>query len=159
MYLSPFYVRSLFVADGLIVYVGDVTLAEYEGDEAITEQLFEPSSEPDGVSRGSAAPRGYLDNLNDSDFWPRYGFLAETRAAQFAPRNGIWHTVISIPCWAVAAPAVLLPVGRLVSSMRRRFRRRQRACPSCGYNLTGNVSGVCPECGTAGLCPECGGPT
>lgn len=20
-------------------------------------------------------------------------------------------------------------------------------CPACGYNLTGNVSGVCPECG------------
>jgi len=22
------------------------------------------------------------------------------------------------------------------------------ACKQCGYNLTGNVSGVCPECGT-----------
>jgi len=21
-------------------------------------------------------------------------------------------------------------------------------CQKCGYNLTGNVSGVCPECGT-----------
>jgi hypothetical protein len=21
------------------------------------------------------------------------------------------------------------------------------ACTSCGYNLTGNVSGICPECG------------
>jgi len=21
-------------------------------------------------------------------------------------------------------------------------------CPSCGYDLTGNVSGRCPECGT-----------
>jgi hypothetical protein len=35
-------------------------------------------------------------------------------------------------------------------------RRRGRAirvpdaplCGKCGYNLTGNVSGVCPECGT-----------
>ena len=24
-----------------------------------------------------------------------------------------------------------------------------RVCPSCGYDLTGNVSGTCPECGTA----------
>jgi hypothetical protein len=23
------------------------------------------------------------------------------------------------------------------------------ACVACGYNLTGNVSGVCPECGTS----------
>lgn len=22
-------------------------------------------------------------------------------------------------------------------------------CIACGYNLTGNVGGVCPECGTA----------
>lgn len=37
---------------------------------------------------------------------------------------------------------------------RRRILERRRAdrlsrglCPRCGYNLTGNVSGVCPECG------------
>lgn len=29
--------------------------------------------------------------------------------------------------------------------------------PGCGYNLTGNTSGVCPECGTASqTCPTCG---
>lgn len=27
-------------------------------------------------------------------------------------------------------------------------RRREPSCRACGYNLTGNVSGVCPECGT-----------
>ncbi len=27
-------------------------------------------------------------------------------------------------------------------------RRRQGPCVTSGYNLTGNVSGVCPECGT-----------
>ncbi len=30
----------------------------------------------------------------------------------------------------------------------RRWRRRKRnLCVLCGYNLTGNTSGVCPECG------------
>jgi len=33
-------------------------------------------------------------------------------------------------------------------------------CQSCGYDLTGNESGVCPECGTAvarpGTCRACG---
>lgn len=28
-----------------------------------------------------------------------------------------------------------------------KIRRRPGACKACGYNLTGNVSGVCPECG------------
>lgn len=30
----------------------------------------------------------------------------------------------------------------------RRLRRRGVQCIVCGYALTGNVSGVCPECGT-----------
>ena len=29
---------------------------------------------------------------------------------------------------------------------RRRFKPNE--CRHCGYDLTGNVSGVCPECGT-----------
>jgi hypothetical protein len=29
--------------------------------------------------------------------------------------------------------------------VRRQLRGQ---CPACGYDLTGNVSGVCPECGT-----------
>ena len=37
--------------------------------------------------------------------------------------------------------------------LRRRLRRCRRlhsgCCSRCGYNLTGNTSGVCPECGTA----------
>jgi len=35
--------------------------------------------------------------------------------------------------------------------LRRRLRLHHRlqfgCCPGCGYNLTGNTSGVCPECG------------
>jgi peptidoglycan/LPS O-acetylase OafA/YrhL len=29
-------------------------------------------------------------------------------------------------------------------------------CMKCGYDLTGNVSGRCPECGTSRTCPRCG---
>ena len=29
----------------------------------------------------------------------------------------------------------------------QRKRMRTDSCPACGYNLTGNTSGVCPECG------------
>ena len=31
----------------------------------------------------------------------------------------------------------------------RRRRGRGRFCRHCGYNLRGNVSGACPECGAA----------
>ena len=32
--------------------------------------------------------------------------------------------------------------------LRRHRRRRKGWCLKCGYDLTGNVSGTCPECGT-----------
>jgi hypothetical protein len=45
--------------------------------------------------------------------------------------------------------AVFLPVVRASYQSRIRARRRARGhCAVCGYDLTGNESGVCPECGT-----------
>jgi len=31
--------------------------------------------------------------------------------------------------------------------VRRRYRRRRGLCSQCGYDLRGNTTGVCPECG------------
>jgi len=41
-------------------------------------------------------------------------------------------------------PAIAFVRGPL----RRWHRRRKGLCVKCGYDLTGNISGVCPECGT-----------
>jgi len=57
---------------------------------------------------------------------------------------------VNIPHWflacCAAAPGALRGRGAW-----RRWRRRLRLaagyCSACGYDLTGNVSGVCPECG------------
>lgn len=42
-------------------------------------------------------------------------------------------------------PTLVLVVGRV----RRRHRKRRNLCIDCAYSLTGNTSGICPECGTA----------
>ncbi len=40
------------------------------------------------------------------------------------------------------------PVTAFVRGPFRRYRRRSKGqCVRCGYDLTGNVSGICPECG------------
>lgn len=57
---------------------------------------------------------------------------------------------VAAPYWAVMLPAAVLPLcgaGRWWRRRRRSRRLRRGQCPSCGYDLTGNVSGVCPECG------------
>ena len=52
-------------------------------------------------------------------------------------------------------PLLVPPLAWVLRDNARRFEERQRAdrrraglCPACGYDLTGNVSGTCPECGT-----------
>ena len=51
----------------------------------------------------------------------------------------------------LAAAAAAPTAARIALPRLRRARQRERTarglCPSCGYDLAGNVSGVCPECG------------
>lgn len=58
-------------------------------------------------------------------------------------RPGGWVAII--PLWV---PFLL--VVAFTAILRRLDSRRFRSghCQRCGYNLTGNVSGTCPECGT-----------
>lgn len=53
----------------------------------------------------------------------------------------------SAPLIAILAPCPLLLF--LVPRVRRWHRRRKGRCLECGYSITGNTSGVCPECGSA----------
>jgi predicted RNA-binding Zn-ribbon protein involved in translation (DUF1610 family) len=50
-----------------------------------------------------------------------------------------------LPCWALAAMFSVLPAVWAIRHLRRS--RLPGLCATCGYNLTGNTSGVCPECG------------
>jgi len=55
--------------------------------------------------------------------------------------------VMVTPSWSAALVLAFLPGRRLAHARRRRRRRNENRCAACGYDLTGNVSGVCPECG------------
>ena len=56
--------------------------------------------------------------------------------------------VLLIPFWAVALTALAASVWAGLAYRRQRDRARPGHCKACGYDLKGNVSGVCPECGT-----------
>lgn len=65
--------------------------------------------------------------------------------------RGLTEDVLVLPYYAMFLLTALLPVRWAVGAHGRRKRRQRAAnglCESCGYALTGNVSGVCPECGT-----------
>jgi hypothetical protein len=63
--------------------------------------------------------------------------------------RSVHHTTLRTPTWL---PLLLSAGYPAVYALRRgdlaRRRRRRGLCTTCGYCLTGNVSGICPECGT-----------
>ena len=55
--------------------------------------------------------------------------------------NVYWSWYAAVPYWII-----LVIAGALVAATHRRTEPGH--CRKCDYNLTGNESGVCPECGT-----------
>ena len=55
---------------------------------------------------------------------------------------------IGVPYWFVAVVFLLLPGVRLGRWCSKRFALGSGHCRVCKFNLTGNISGICPECGT-----------
>ena len=82
--------------------------------------------------------------------WPS-GWCARTLPiAIAAERPGVWYSTMTglIDIWRAL---LLLSVPTTVSwcvHLRQRRRPAPGHCQNCGYNLTGNVSGRCPECGS-----------
>jgi|GEM_PF-3045227 len=57
--------------------------------------------------------------------------------------------IVQTPASFLFCVLLVYPVVALIRSpaRRRRRRRREGLCLRCGYDLKGNVSGTCPECG------------
>jgi len=79
------------------------------------------------------------------------------RAGAAAALHGLWHFGrapevgafdVVVPQWVVPAVFAPLPAARIARWRRLRRRPATTTCGGCGYDLTGNVSGVCPECGS-----------
>ena len=93
-------------------------------------------SVPVGAKRASGSKlRGVVTNKLYS-----YNFI-------WWPRIEVYHPgrAVAVPLWMVLATAAIPTIW---------LGWRERGippghCQTCGYNLTGNISGRCPECGTA----------
>ena len=62
------------------------------------------------------------------------------------------RNAVAVPCSYIVFVLAFAPAMKLLSRLRRR--KRTGCCPICHYDLTGNTSGVCPECGTATKIPN-----
>jgi len=58
--------------------------------------------------------------------------------------------MVDCPLWPFVAGFAAYPtIAFIRGPFRRRRRRPKGLCVTCGYNLTGNLTGTCSECGTS----------
>jgi hypothetical protein len=91
----------------------------------------------------------YVDYAQTS-FSRRLGFAFHSQTMNFAPRTQ-HNWGFELPMWFALTILAIPPLIWLRLSYHRRrlhLRRERGQCAKCGYDLQGNVSGICPECGT-----------
>ncbi len=98
-------------------------------------------------------PRDYSTtsyNVRMTRYWAigkAKGYLEVWRYG--SPRPGALYLPMRIPIRQMALLFATISAYLIAFPYLRRFRRRKQGlCVKCAYDLTGNTSGVCPECGT-----------
>ena len=64
------------------------------------------------------------------------------------PKSLDTYLSFSLPYWFLTLIFAILPTIWLFKWNRRR-KLGPNTCPGCGYDLTGNETGACPECGAS----------
>ncbi|MDO8630717.1 MAG: hypothetical protein Q7R41_09505, partial [Phycisphaerales bacterium] len=81
---------------------------------------------------------------------PRFSLYAllDSPESQNPPVTGYTITLSFAWLLVIAVALGLYPILKFANLMSRRSQHRRGLCVKCAYNLTGNTTGVCPECGT-----------
>jgi hypothetical protein len=136
-----------------------VRWVQFDLDEREIQLFVERNSLPSGTRKFYFQ---HWPNHRWPDYRTRYIRIAKFRNHPTVPltvprywggpwRGSIQHNFV-MPFWLVALITAPLALNYARCSLLRRLRLRNSGkglCSSCGYNLTGNTSGVCPECGCA----------
>lgn len=89
--------------------------------------------------------------------WP-LGWFGRCGCYVGVNRNNWRYGVLVLPLWVLVGLLFIHPSVAFVRGPVRRWRRRRRnQCIHCGYDLTGNTTGICPECGNSAGGPRADG--
>jgi len=133
---------TLASAGGTVVIDGVIqSLRGSENLDEIKRLAEDPLQQPfEFASRPLKHPQPLRIGIRSAVPW--HGFVC--RIVGFA--YGHRYTA-AVPMWSIALVAAILPTTFAFGWVRRK--KPAGACGNCSYDLTGNTSGVCPECGTA----------
>jgi len=88
----------------------------------------------------------------ENNMFTQYVIRSADKNYRYVPSAGVINngvaTAVKIGLWIPFLILLTYPAIAFIRGPYRRYMRREKGlCLKCGYNLTGNVSGICPECG------------
>jgi hypothetical protein len=143
-----FRVRDeLRVARGVIVYTRSVGSGSRDGYRAMVETTLRAYPDPPPHERTTIQKAVPKRRPPDPSFCG-FAFYHHAYVRKDGPPCSETHRV-TIPIWSLTALAATPPALGGIGFCWKRRRGARGLCTTCAYDLTGNESGVCPECGTA----------
>ena len=92
--------------------------------------------------------RRKVEPIVGRDGWVRNLTAFRLKRLAFKSPARLYPKTSMMPMWLPLAVFAAYPTIAFIRGPVRRHRRRKRGlCLKCGYDLTGNVTGVCSECG------------
>lgn len=139
-YHSRPYVRHIHRRYRVVTLYGFVTLHIKTGRGFIRIETYDNGASETPIplatiERGLSVPADLFSVGHRVTSWLGFGYSNIDSAYIF-------------PMWIVTVVFAALPVLREGRVVVRRLRHSTNRCPKCSYDLTGNESGVCPECGS-----------
>lgn len=97
-------------------------------------------------------PRSNQSSSSSRVGWRQLG-LERSTCSELNAGQSVHHVTLRSPLWVLMLLTAAYPMScagrRLTRRVVQRRRRRIGCCTACGYDLTGNSNGRCPECGKA----------
>jgi hypothetical protein len=118
----------------------------YCADEAKWRRVLERNPARRGIFYGSL-PAVVYPQWNPGESEWRWAGFQWTRTDRRAPNYWSIERSAVLPYWLPCLLAVVAPTMWFRARLVRSLQKRRGRCISCGYDLTGNASGTCPECG------------
>lgn len=113
--------------------------------------LFDGTAAIEGtkVAVDDGFPSESFSRTDERSKWYSFTLRRVLQTGDKSGRHKSAEYYVSFPLWApFFLVTLLLAPASYRGPVRRRRRRRRGLCVNCAYNLTGNVTGVCSECGT-----------
>lgn len=131
----------------IIISEGDLEVVYRRAAPSLDERSTHISI-PKPPDRPSERPPGSVKH-RDVPHISRLSFAGASLAHVVIPDSRLEGFAATIPLWIPFILLATYPAAVLLLRLRGRtgrYRRAHALCVKCGYNLTGNTSGRCPEC-------------